>query len=245
MDIAFLCGGEGTRLRPLTYVVPKPMLPIGSKPILHINIESITKQGFNRVFLMVNYKAEIIEGYFGDGESFGIPIEYVVEDEPRGTAGSLSRLIDVADDPLVVMNADVLTDLSLQKLLQFHEKKSSHVTIALKQIQMDIPYGVVKLDDEKTVTLLEEKPREKFLINSGIYVVSHEAMMLIPQHGIYHMTDLINDVKAKGMSVVGLEFDDKWRDIGRLDDYLKAADSNNAESNGSNIQDIQFVPGNE
>ncbi len=222
MDIAYLCGGEGVRLRPLTYIVPKPMLPIGSKPILEINILKAKEQGFKRIFLLVNYKAEVIESYFGNGEDFGVEIKYIHEEEPRGTAGPLVNLLTEVNEPLVVMNADILTDLDLPKLVEFHKSKTCQLTMGLKRIRMSIPYGLVQLDAEKTLKSIEEKPEREFLINSGIYVVSREAIEIIPPYGMYHMTDLIDALITSGKRVAGFEFDNQWRDIGRLDDYLEA-----------------------
>ena len=230
MDIVFLCGGEGTRLRPLTNVVPKPMLPIGSKPILEINITKAKEFGFKRNFLMVNYKAEVISGYFGDGSALGVSIEYFEERERRGTAGPLSFLKDIVTQPFVVMNADILTDLDLKSLLNSHKKNGADLTVALKRVPFDIPYGVAKLGENEVIEALEEKPTIEYMINSGIYVVSPNLIDLIPDTGMYQMTELITDAKEAGKSIHGHVFEDSWRDIGRLDDYIKATNENGDDS---------------
>lgn len=237
MDIAYLCGGEGTRLRPLTYTVPKPMLPIGHKPILEINIQRACKFGFKRHLLLVNYKAEVIREYFQDGSILGVDIQYFTEKERRGTAGPLLFLKDVVTEPFVVMNGDILTDLDLKALIKYHKSNNAMLTIALKRVEMNIPFGVVKVDDSEVVESIDEKPNLKFLINSGIYVVSPELLDIIPENGMYPMTTFIEDAKKNGMSVLGYEFDDPWKDIGRLDDYFKAF-------NGSDENDtvIEFKP---
>ena len=230
MDIVFLCGGEGTRLRPLTYAVPKPMLPIGSKPILEINITKAKAYGFNRHFLMVNYKAEYISSYFRDGSSFGVEILYFEEKERRGTAGPLYFLKDIADSPFIVMNADVLTELDLKKLLESHIESEAKVTVALKRVEMKIPYGVAKIGNDAELLELNEKPTLEYLISSGIYVVSPSIIEMIPSEGMYHMTDLMSDAISKGIKVSGYVFEDSWRDIGRLDDYLEAVNANGDDS---------------
>ncbi|MFW9964002.1 MAG: sugar phosphate nucleotidyltransferase [Candidatus Sifarchaeia archaeon] len=233
MDIAYLCGGEGARLRPLTYAVPKPMLPIGPKPILEINIQRAKEFGFKRHLLMVSYKADVIREYFRDGELLGVEIQYFTEKERRGTAGPLFFLKDIVTEPFIVMNADILTDLNLKNLLKFHNSQGADLTVALKRVDLDIPYGVVKVESENSIESIDEKPTLEFLINSGIYVVSPELLDIIPDSGIYPMTSLITDSKAKGMTVLGYQFTDSWKDIGRLDDYLKAL-------NGEDNPPIEF-----
>lgn len=221
MIASILCGGEGTRLRPLTYAVPKPMLPLGSKPILEVTLSQMKEQGFKTFYLMVNYKAEMIRSYFGSGSSFGVEIEYIQEREKRGTAGPLSELKDKIDAPFVVMNADLLTALKFSDLMKFHSNESASLTVALKRFDRKITYGVVELDSEHNITEISEKPTFSFLINSGIYVISPEILTLIPDEGIFHMTDLIPKSIEEGKKVVGYQFTEAWRDIGRMDDYMK------------------------
>lgn len=222
MDIAFLCGGEGTRLRPLTYAVPKPMLPIGPKPILEINIDKARSLGFKRIFLMVNYKSEVIQDYFGDGRSFGISITYFEEKERRGTAGPLTMLMDEVSDSFVVMNADILTDLDLMQFLAIHARSKAELTVALKRLRMKVPYGVAEIGNDGLMESMIEKPDLEYLINAGIYAVSPSLLEQIPPSGLYHMTDLIRDSRKANRTIIGYPFDDAWRDIGRLDDYIKA-----------------------
>ncbi|MFW9920451.1 MAG: sugar phosphate nucleotidyltransferase [Candidatus Thorarchaeota archaeon] len=238
MNIAFLCGGEGSRLRPFTYAVPKPMLPIGSKPILEINITRAKEQGFKRVFLLVNYKAEILQSYFGDGSTMDVDIQYVFENEKRGTAGPLLPLKEVIDDPFLVMNADILTKLSLVDLLNFHKSKNAELTVALKHFQISIPYGIITTDEESGINEIKEKPQFNFLINSGIYAVSPEVLSLIPDNGLYQMTQFIVDAKKSGKHVMGYKFEDPWKDIGRMNDYLQIAKGDNDNDGPSWLKDL-------
>ena len=233
MDIAYLCGGEGARLRPLTYAVPKAMLPIGPKPILEINIQRAKDLGFKRHLLMVNYKAEVIREYFRDGALLGVEIQYFTEKERKGTAGPLLFLKDVVTEPFVVMNADILTDLNLKKLLKFHNSQGADLTVALKRVDLNIPYGVVKVASQDSIESIDEKPILEFLINSGIYVISPSLLDIIPETGMYPMTSLIADAKERGMNVLGYQFTESWKDIGRLDDYIKAL-------NGADKPPIEF-----
>lgn len=221
MDVSILCGGKGTRLRPLTYIVPKPLLPCGSKPILEIILTRMKEFGFSKFYLMVDYKAEMIRNYFGNGKSLGMDIEYIKEKTSRGTAGPLSVLKKRITSPLVVMNGDLLTDLDFNKMMEFHQAENADLTMALKKYQQDIVYGTVEVDSDSRIVKLKEKPTLTFLINSGIYILSANALSLIPDKGVYLMTDLIDQLIANGSKVVGYEFTEAWHDIGRLDNYMK------------------------
>jgi len=237
MEASILCGGEGTRLRPLTYAVPKPMLPLGSKPILEVTIGRMREQNFRTFYLMVNYKAEMIRSYFGSGKSLGVNIEYFEERTPRGTAGPLSELKGRVTSPFIVMNADLLTSIRFQDLLQFHRKQGADLTVALKRFDRKIAYGVVEVGPDFGITELKEKPIFSFLINSGIYAVSPDTLSLIPDDSRFHMTELVKSAISKGMKVLGYEFTEAWRDIGRMDDYLKAINDmeNGLESDADGV----------
>ncbi len=222
MDVSILCGGEGTRLRPLTYAVPKPLLPLGSKPILEVNISRMRDQGFKTFYLMVNYMAENIRSYFGTGKALGVKIEYIEEKTKRGTAGPLSELKDIVKEPFITLNADLWTNLDYSKLMKFHKKNKADLTVAVKKFERKVAYGVIELDEEKRIVEIREKPDVSFLINSGIYVVSPNLLEIIPPEGEYPMTELIESARESGFNVLGYQFTESWRDIGRLDDYLKA-----------------------
>ncbi|MFW9965066.1 MAG: sugar phosphate nucleotidyltransferase [Candidatus Sifarchaeia archaeon] len=222
MEAAILCGGEGTRLRPLTYFVPKPLLPFGSKPILEVILNRLKEQGFRKFYLMVDYKADMIRDYFRNGESLGADIEYIKENTSRGTAGPLSALKNKITSPLVVMNGDLLTDLNFCKMMEFHNTQNADLTIALKKYQRKISYGIADIDSESHIIQLREKPELTYLISSGIYILSPHLLSLIPEEGKYLMTDFIERMIAEGMNVLGYTFTEAWHDIGRLDDYMKS-----------------------
>ncbi len=226
MYIVYLCGGEGARLRPLTYTVPKPMLPIGSKPVLEISIQRARKQGFKDVILLVNYKAEIIQSYFGDGSSLDVDIQYFSESEPRGTAGPLTSIREIVDDSFIVINADILTEMDFRKLLKFHRINNIDLAVALKEIDIPVPFGIVSLDEKDRIRDIQEKPQLDLLINSGIYSMSPEIIEMIPNDGMYSMTQLIMDSMHQNKRVSGYRFNDYWKDIGRIDDYLSAIQDN-------------------
>ncbi len=221
MDVAILCGGEGTRLRPLTYAVPKPLLPLGSKPILEITINRMREQGFTKFYLMVNYKADMIRSYFGSGSTFGVDIEYVSEKTKLGTAGPLYALKEKVSDPFIVMNADLLTRLDFNKLVRFHQTTKADLTVALKRFEKRLAYGLVEIDDGGTVISLKEKPTVSYLVNSGIYVVSRSALEIVPENTVFQMTDLIQKCLEQDLVVKGYEFTEAWQDIGRMDDYMR------------------------
>jgi len=222
MEASILCGGVGTRLRPLTYAVPKPLLPLGPKPILEVVITRMRDQGFKTFYLMVNYKADMIEDYFGTGENFGVNIEYSEEMTKRGTAGPLSALKGRITCPLVVLNSDLLTSLDFTKLREYHESRISDMTVALKKLDKKLAYGVVEVDSDSRITSMREKPNLCFHINSGIYVLSPKTLSLIPDEGEFQMTELIDIALSRGLKVIGYGFEESWIDIGRLDNYMKA-----------------------
>ncbi|MFW9888298.1 MAG: sugar phosphate nucleotidyltransferase, partial [Candidatus Thorarchaeota archaeon] len=165
-----------------------------------------------------------------DGNSFGVEIRYFEERERRGTAGPLFFLKGIMEESFIVMNADVLTELDLKKLLKFHNASKSELTVALKRVEMKVPYGVAELGNDFNLIRMDEKPTLEYLINSGIYAVSADIIEMIPSAGIYHMTDLMADAIAQGKKVSGFSFDDSWRDIGRLNDYLDAVNDNGEDT---------------
>jgi NDP-sugar pyrophosphorylase family protein len=221
MEAAILCGGEGTRLRPLTYAVPKPLLPLGSKPILEVMINRMKEQGFRKFHLMVNYKSEMIRSYFGSGTNYDVEIEYYHEKTKRGTAGPLVDLLEKIDTDFVVLNADLLTSISFVDLVNYHNSVKSEITVALKKFERNIAYGVADVGPESRIIQIREKPEVRFLINTGIYVLSKKILELIPNNKEYQMTELISDAILNKRTVFGYEFSDAWRDIGRMDDYMK------------------------
>jgi len=223
MKAVILAGGLGTRLRPLTQIIPKPLLPVGEKSLLEITILNLKRFGFDEVILATNYKSDLFESYFGDGSKFGIKVTYSKEKEPLGTAGPLLLVKDKLTEPFLVMNGDILTNLDFSKLIGFHKTNSADFTVVSKIIEHPLHYGVVKAEDSR-VTAIEEKPVIESEINAGIYALSPVALSRIPENRFFTMTELIKSLISNRNKVLRYKLDDYWLDIGQMSDYKKAQD---------------------
>jgi len=222
--VVLMAGGLGTRLRPLTNEIPKPLLTVGNKPILETIIDSFASNGFSNFFISVNYKAEMIEDYFGDGSEKGVSIKYLKEDKRLGTAGALSLMGDYpADLPLIVMNGDLLTKVDFQKLLEFHNNNDFLATLCVREHQFEIPFGVVKIDD-CILECIEEKPVKKMFVNAGIYILNPELISLIPEDSFYDMPDLFSALLSDNKKPGVFPISEYWLDIGRMSEYEKASE---------------------
>ncbi len=221
--VVLMAGGLGTRLRPLTETVPKPMLPVGGKPILEQIIGLFAEQGFWRISISVNYRGEMVREHFGTGEGLGVEIDYIEEEQRMGTAGALSLLREPPDEPFIVMNGDVLVALQFPELLAFHREKSATGTLVVREYEQQVPYGVVRSADG-LMTGIEEKPIERYFVNAGIYVLSPEALDRLTPGQPLDMPDLLSAVTQDGGNVGVYPLRDYWRDIGRIAD-LEAARS--------------------
>lgn len=219
--VVIMAGGLGMRLRPLTENLPKPMLPIGKKPILQIIVERFKKQGFTDIVLCVNYKAEVIESYFGNGEKYGVKITYVYEKKRMGTAGALSLLEDIGNNPVLVVNGDVLTNVDYNKILEFHNEKKSLATMGVREYSYQNPYGVIR-EDKGIIVAIEEKPNYTFLVNSGIYVLETDIISRIPKNQFFDMPSLFEKLMDTNR-IHSYLIEDYWIDIGRLEEYNKAS----------------------
>lgn len=220
--VLIMAGGEGLRLRPLTENLPKPMLPVGGRPIVERIVATLRNQGLRDIFVSVRYLKDKIIDHFGDGSRFGVRIAYVEEDEPLGTAGALSRLPPTTR-PTLLMNADLLTDLDFRKMIEFHHDNQADITMAVKAHGFQVPYGVVRMEMNRVVGL-EEKPSLVSHVNGGIYVLSPKAAALA-QPGIpYDATTLVNDGLAAGQAVLGYPIQSEWIDIGAMRDYYSVCD---------------------
>jgi len=219
--VVLMAGGLGTRMRPLTERTPKPMLALHGKPILESILENLVGEGFRRFFLAVNYKADVIEEHFGDGSRWGAAISYLREEQRLGTAGALSLLPEAPSLPIVVMNGDLLTHASISNLLDFHVALSSTATMAVRQYDLQVPYGVVRTAGEQ-ITAIEEKPIQKFLVNAGIYVLSPPALTHIPRQAFFDMPTLFERLQAAGATTVAFPLREYWLDIGCPEDYDRA-----------------------
>jgi len=222
-----LAGGLGTRLQPYTTVLPKPLMPIGDRPILDIVIRQLSRAGFERVTIATGYLAELIEAFFGDGSRYGIRIDYFREDEPLGTVGALS-LIEGLDEDFLVMNGDVLTDLDYRAVMDFHVAGGQAATISTHTREVKISLGVMEFEsehDRTEVTGYVEKPTLSYEASMGVYCFAPRAREHIPKGQRLDFPDLILKLIAAGETVRGLRSRDYWLDIGRPDDYQEAQDA--------------------
>lgn len=219
--VVLMAGGLGTRLRPLTDHLPKPLLNVGGKPILETIIHNFLDYQFRNFYISVNYRSEQIMAHFGDGSKWGANIEYIRENQRLGTAGALSLLPDIPDKPIIVMNGDLLTKVNFDQLLQFHESNGLPATMCVREFQHQIPYGVVKTEEHRLVDIVE-KPVHSYFVNAGIYVLSPEVLHLIPSDTYYDMTTLFETLIRKNMGAGIFPIREYWLDIGRMSDFEKA-----------------------
>ncbi|PUE64458.1 nucleotidyltransferase family protein [Arcobacter caeni] len=219
--VVLMVGGLGTRLRPLTENTPKPMLKVGNKPILQTIVEKFAQYGYTNIIMCVNYKSDIIQDYFGDGKQFGVDIEYIFEEQRMGTAGALSLLPKKPNEPFFVMNGDLLTNVNFEHLHDYHLENSSIATMCVREYDFQVPYGVVKVDDNKILSI-EEKPIHKFFISAGIYMLSSESLDYIPQNEFYDMPTLFEKLINESKNTISFPLREYWLDIGRIEEYKKA-----------------------
>lgn len=219
--VVLMAGGLGNRLRPLTNDCPKPMLKVNNQPILEIIVDNLIKHGFERFIIAVNYKAEMIESHFGDGSNWNVKIEYLRENKAMGTAGALSILPERPSYPLLVLNADLLTNINFRQLLDFHHAHKAQATMCVRDYRLQVPFGVVNLDRYR-ISGVDEKPTHHFFVNAGIYVLSPEVLDFIPRDVAYDMTTLFQDLIAAGQETAAFPIREYWMDIGHPDDYERA-----------------------
>lgn len=219
--VILMVGGLGTRLRPLTKDMPKPMLKVGNKPILQTIVEKFAEYGFVNITMCVNFNASIIRDYFGDGKEFGVNIDYVLEQKRMGTAGALSLLKERPSEPFFVMNGDLLTNVNFEHIFNYHTLHKATATMCVREYDYEVPYGVVKMNDNK-ITAISEKPVQKFFVSAGIYMLSPEILDLIPQDEFYDMPTLFEKAIAQNKNVISFPIHEYWIDIGRLEEYQKA-----------------------
>lgn len=219
--VVLMAGGLGTRLSPLTDSIPKPMLNVGKKPILETIIENFAKYGYRDIVLSVSYKSHVIEQHFGDGAAFGVKISYVHETKRMGTAGALSLMRDQLTESFFVMNADLLTNVNFEHLHDYHESHNAMATMAVREYEFQVPYGVVNISDSR-ITSIEEKPSHRFYVSGGIYMLTPESLELIPNDQFFDMPSLFEAMIAKGANALSFPIREYWLDIGRMSDYEKA-----------------------
>jgi len=215
-----MAGGFGKRLHPLTENTPKPLLNVGDRSLLQRTVKQLKDSNIHRVSITTHFLADRIKERLGDGAELGMTIDYVSEDRPLGTAGALG-LMDVPKEPILVINGDILTRLNFSAMLHFHQDYDAAMTVAIKQYEMEVPYGVVEVDGAR-IQSLSEKPKTRFFVIAGIYLLSPEAWTYLRRGEFCDMPDLINRLLAAGRNVVSFPISEYWLDIGQLDDYERA-----------------------
>jgi NDP-sugar pyrophosphorylase family protein len=219
--VVLMVGGLGTRLRPLTEHIPKPMLKVGNKPILETIILSFKKYGFVNIVLCVAYKSEMIEHYFGNGEKFGVNIEYVHEKNRMGTAGALSLLKNRLHEPFFVMNGDLLTNINFQRMMEYHLSNNAMATMGVREYDFQVPYGVVNID-ENNILSIQEKPIHKFFVSAGVYILDTKVLKYIPAGKFFDMPTLFEEIIKDKLKSISFPLHEYWLDIGRISDFEKA-----------------------
>ncbi len=215
-----MAGGKGERLGELTQAIPKPMLPVGDRPILEHLVHLLVGHGVQRIFLSVGYLGQMIEDHFRDGTRFRCRIDYLREDVPLGTGGALSLIRETPTAPLLVMNGDLVTAVNLTRMLAFHQQGAHAATIALRDHVVKVPFGVVDTTAGR-ITALREKPMLSYAINAGIYAIEPRLLARIPGDRLYPITELFDDCLKRGESLGGYHLDETWNDIGLPEEYAR------------------------
>lgn len=216
-----LAGGKGTRLRPYTVVLPKPLMPIGEFPILEVIIRQLSLHGFDHVTLAVNHQAEIIKAFFQDGTKWGIRIDYSLEDKPLSTMAPM-RLIHDLPENFLVMNGDILTDLNFLDFFENHVTNNHIFTISAHIREQKVDYGVLEMDSSNYLTGFKEKPSAEYLVSMGVYMANRRILDFIPEGKSYGFDNLMLDLLAANKPATVRKFSGYWLDIGRPDDYIQA-----------------------
>ena len=222
LPVVIMAGGKGTRLDPFTRILPKPLIPIGEKAIIDIIMEKFNDFGVNRFFISVNHKSKMIKAYFEE-TNCKYKIDYIEEEKPLGTAGSLGFLYQKIDTDLIVSNCDIIIDCDYAEIVKFHQTNNYDITIVASFRHFQIPYGVCTIEDGGKLLALNEKPEYDFLVNTGMYLLKKETLKLIPGGEFFHITDLINKVVDNKCKVGVFPIDEKsWIDIGQWEEYQKS-----------------------
>lgn len=221
LPVVIMAGGKGTRLKPLTNVLPKPLIPIGEKTILEHIFQHFNKYGCNNFYISVNYKADLIK-YYLKNQHLPYQVNYFKENKPMGTAGSLSLLKGIINDTFFVSNCDILIEQDYSEILDFHKKNNNEITIIAALKHYPIPYGTIETGDNGKLISLHEKPEFTFKINSGMYILESHLLNEIPNDTFFHITHLIEKIKKRGGNVGVFPVSEKsWKDIGEWNEYLK------------------------
>jgi dTDP-glucose pyrophosphorylase len=220
--VIVMAGGLGSRLKELTKDTPKPMLNVGDRPLLETIVREFVSQGFHNIWLAVNFQADKIENHFGNGKDFDANIRYLREDKRLGTAGALSLLPNMPELPVIVMNADLLTSVDYGEMIDTHIASSVDATMAVREFEYQIPYGVVRTEKEFEILGLEEKPIHRSLVNAGMYVLSPDMFKYVPENTFFDMTELFTTILNDDQKVIYHRVHGYWLDIGRHEDFHQA-----------------------
>lgn len=220
-EVVIMAGGLGTRLRPLTEKVPKPLVSVGGRPLIDTIIDKLVEQGFTNITLCVNYLGHMLEEHLGDGSGYGANIRFVRENQRMGTAGALSLLSERPASSFIVMNGDILSNVDFNAMLEFHRSNNALATMALKTYTYEVPFGVVEVESPRIVAL-REKPKQSFLVNAGIYIVEPSVLDYIPGDEFFDITSLFDELLEKQLPVIAFPLREQWLDIGRPEDLAIA-----------------------
>lgn len=221
LDVIIMAGGRGERLKPLTDTTPKPLLTVGSKPILEHNLRHLASYGINNFFITINYLGQMIIDYFGDGSTLDIDIEYIKENQPLGTLGAASLIGNLKHENVLVMNADVLTNIDIEDFFSEFIEEQSLMSVASVPYKVNMPFAVLETAENRVLSF-SEKPEYTYYTNAGIYLLKQDLLSRIPRNKMYHSTDLMQDVLDKGEKLTRYSMHGFWMDIGRKEDYYKA-----------------------
>ena len=221
MKAVILAGGLGMRVRPFTKVIPKPLLPIGEKSVLEIQINQLKQSGFNEIYIATNYMGDYIERFFGDGSSYGVKLRFSREEEPLGSAGPLSLLKDELTEPFIVMNGDILSLIDYKKFFNFAVTNNGMLTLAIKKHITPYAFGNIFFQEDHVIGLEEKSDIIRYIM-AGIYVMTPDIFDYIPGGRSYGMDDLIRTMLEKKVPILKYLMNEYWIDIGRIDDYEEA-----------------------
>jgi len=222
MKAVILAGGLGRRLLPYTTILPKPLMPLGEKPVLEIVLGYLKKNGIEEVTICIGHLGQFIRTFFGDGSKLGLRIRYSEEESARGTAGPLDLIRGEIKETFLVMNGDILSDIDLAAFGDFHRRQGNAATVTVFQRQVPVDFGVVQLDAQDRITGWDEKPTLNYLVSTGLYLFEPKALDYVPSQVRFDIPDLIRALCAGGEKVGGYRHNGYWLDIGRLDDYEQA-----------------------
>ena len=219
-----MAGGEGIRLRPFTYIIPKPLLPLGDSTILDHSIDCLTRNGFDEIFISVNYRANRFDKWIEKAEGYPAAIRLIKERKKLGTAGSLYLMRDLISDDFCMLNGDLIIKVNLDEMYRFHKEKEANITIGITKHCLTVPYAIVDKDEDESLLEMHEKPTYQYCVNSGIYILNPSIFGYLRDEKYTDMPELIENVKNSGGEIFVYDVGDCWLDMGQFSDYEKAID---------------------